>query len=66
MTIHDRNAKAANDFAPVAKCSLSPAQSRIWLLSETGNEAVYGRQILGVTFPPVALATAREALALLS
>jgi amino acid adenylation domain-containing protein len=66
MTIHDRNAKAANDFAPVARCSLSPAQSRIWLLSETGNEAVYGRQILAVTFPPIALATAREALALLS
>jgi len=66
MTIHDRNAKAANDSDYLAKCSLSPAQSRIWLLSETGNEVVYGRQILAVVFPSVSLAAAREGLSKLS
>ncbi|OJY60967.1 MULTISPECIES: non-ribosomal peptide synthetase [unclassified Rhizobium] len=66
MTAHDRNATAANDSDYIAKCSLSPAQSRIWLLSETGNEVVYGRQILAITFPSVALAAARRALSRLS
>ncbi len=66
MTIHNRNAKAMNDSDYLAKCSLSPTQSRIWLLSETGNEAVYGRQILAVTFPPISLVLAHQALAMLS
>ncbi|WP_412065336.1 amino acid adenylation domain-containing protein [Rhizobium sp. SYY.PMSO] len=66
MTIHDRNAKAVNDSDYVAKCLLSPAQSRIWLLSETGNEVVYGRQILAVAFSPVSLAAAHVALSTLS
>ncbi|MGG6894978.1 amino acid adenylation domain-containing protein [Rhizobium sp. BR 315] len=66
MTIVDRNARALNDSDLVAKCSLSPAQSRIWLLSETGNEVIYGRQILGFAFPPVSLAVAREGLSALS
>lgn len=66
MTAHDRNAKAINDSDLVAKCSLSPAQSRIWLLSETGNELIYGRQILGFAFSPVSLATARDGLSILS
>ncbi|WP_267554544.1 amino acid adenylation domain-containing protein [Rhizobium rhizogenes] len=66
MTIHDRNATAANDSDLVAKCSLSPAQSRIWLLSETGNEVIYGRQILGFVFPSVSLATAHQSLSSLS
>ncbi|MFS8048029.1 amino acid adenylation domain-containing protein [Rhizobium sp. BR 314] len=66
MTVHDSNAKAANQSNYIGKCSLSPTQSRIWLLSETGNEIVYGRQILAVTFPSISTAVAREALAALS
>ncbi|TXJ27362.1 MAG: amino acid adenylation domain-containing protein [Afipia sp.] len=66
MTIHDRNARAENDPDYLAKCSLSPTQSRIWLLSETGNEVVYGRQILGLAFPSVSCAVARDALSRLS
>lgn len=66
MTVHDRNAKAANDTDYLAKCSLSPAQSRIWLLSETGNEVVYGRQILGIVFSSISLDLAREGLSELS
>ncbi|MFK0166248.1 amino acid adenylation domain-containing protein [Rhizobium sp. NPDC090279] len=66
MTVHDRNAKAANDADYLAKSSLSPAQSRIWLLSETGNEGVYGRQILAIAFPSVAIAAARDGLSRLS
>ncbi len=66
MTIHDRNANAVDDSDHVAKCSLSPTQSRIWLLSETGNEVIYGRQILAIAFPPIALAVARKGLAALS
>ncbi|MFJ6323307.1 MULTISPECIES: amino acid adenylation domain-containing protein [unclassified Rhizobium] len=66
MTVHDRNATAANHSDYIGKCSLSPAQSRIWQLSETGNEVVYGRQILGLTFPAISAAAAREALAALS
>jgi amino acid adenylation domain-containing protein len=66
MTVHDRNAKAANDTDYLAKCSLSPTQSRIWLLSETGNEVVYGRQILAIVFPPISSDLAREGLSKLS
>ncbi len=66
MTLHDRNATAENGSDHVAQCPLSPTQSRIWLLSETGNEAVYGRQILGVAFPGIEIASARAALAGLS
>ncbi|MGK9286682.1 amino acid adenylation domain-containing protein [Sinorhizobium meliloti] len=41
---------------------LSSSQSRIWRLSETGNEHVYGRQILAIAFHPVSLSVARQAL----
>ncbi|HXV31236.1 MAG TPA: non-ribosomal peptide synthetase, partial [Sinorhizobium sp.] len=41
---------------------LSSSQSRIWRLSETGNEHVYGRQILAAAFHPVSLSVARETL----
>ncbi|NTG47844.1 amino acid adenylation domain-containing protein [Agrobacterium rhizogenes] len=66
MTLHDRNATAANSSDHIATCPLSPTQSRIWLLSETGNEAVFGRQILGIAFASVEALTARKALAALS
>ncbi len=66
MTVHDRNTTAANHSDYIGKCSLSPAQSRIWLLSETGNEVVYGRQILAIAFPAISAAASREALATLS
>lgn len=66
MTIHDRNATAANGSDQVAICPLSPTQSRIWLLSETGNEAVFGRQTLGIAFAAVEASAAHKALALLS
>ncbi|MBB3609555.1 amino acid adenylation domain-containing protein [Rhizobium sp. BK602] len=66
MTIHDRKATAANSSDHVAICPLSATQSRIWLLSETGNEAVFGRQMLGVAFAATEPSAAREALAGLS
>ncbi len=66
MTIHDRNTKADDGSDQVATCPLSSAQSRIWLLSETGNEAVFGRQTLGIGFAAVAVSTANKALAALS
>ena len=66
MTVHDRNAEVASDLDYLARSSLSPAQSRIWLLSETGNEVVYGRQILAVVFPFVLVAVAHEGLSKLS
>lgn len=59
MTIHD----LSTTTAPIAKAGfndgqawpLSSQQSRIWLLSQAGHEAFYGRQTIGFRFTSVGI-----------
>ncbi|MGV1823960.1 non-ribosomal peptide synthetase [Agrobacterium vitis] len=59
MTIHDRAATAASiaktGFNDGHAWPLSSQQSRIWLLSQAGHEAVYGRQSIGFRFVSVGI-----------
>lgn len=63
MMIHEKFAPSAEVHGGGhAAWPLSSSQARIWRLSETGNEDVYGRQILAIGFHPASLCVARDAL----
>jgi len=59
MTIHDRAATVLTGAEGGQAWPLTPQQSRLWLLSQTGHEAIYGRQVLGFSFEPVERYVAR-------